>query len=287
MDCPLVSVGIPTYNRPEGLRRTLEAITSQSYKNLEIIISDNCTPGENGEKVQAILRDFAAIDSRIRYTIQEKDMGPGYNFQFVLYEAKGEYFMWASDDDYWEAEFIATCMSELLSETDIAGVFCNFVNINHFGHEVRFFTLPSFGVRNFKNIFNVVKEHEIFGKANPIYSLFRKKMLLAALQISPFDEMSFSDANIVVTLQCIGGIKIIPKYMFRKTLQGIVSLKNESDIKNYILRTPIITNLTLRHYVFKLIKTGIKCNTMLPIFTALFARCCIEVLNKFKRVFKV
>ncbi|MBU4370171.1 glycosyltransferase [Patescibacteria group bacterium] len=42
----LVSVGIPTYNRPESLRRTLECITSQTYKNLEIIISDNCSPNQ-------------------------------------------------------------------------------------------------------------------------------------------------------------------------------------------------------------------------------------------------
>ena len=34
---PLVSVGIPTYNRPEGLRQTLDCITFQTYKNLEII----------------------------------------------------------------------------------------------------------------------------------------------------------------------------------------------------------------------------------------------------------
>jgi len=33
---PLISVGIPTYNRPEGLERTLQQITSQTYKNLEI-----------------------------------------------------------------------------------------------------------------------------------------------------------------------------------------------------------------------------------------------------------
>jgi len=33
---PLVSVGIPTYNRPDGLRRTLECITNQSYEFLLI-----------------------------------------------------------------------------------------------------------------------------------------------------------------------------------------------------------------------------------------------------------
>ena len=40
---PLVTVGIPTYNRPKGLERTLQCILNQTYANLEIIISDNCS----------------------------------------------------------------------------------------------------------------------------------------------------------------------------------------------------------------------------------------------------
>ncbi|MBK7374561.1 MAG: glycosyltransferase [Chitinophagaceae bacterium] len=40
---PLVTVGIPTYNRPGGLERTLACITVQTYANLEIIVSDNCS----------------------------------------------------------------------------------------------------------------------------------------------------------------------------------------------------------------------------------------------------
>jgi glycosyltransferase involved in cell wall biosynthesis len=48
---PLVSVGIPCYNRPEGLKRTLECITGQTYKNLEIIVSDNCSPDPEVERV--------------------------------------------------------------------------------------------------------------------------------------------------------------------------------------------------------------------------------------------
>ena len=69
---PLVSVGIPTYNRPEGLRRTLECITGQTYKDLEIIVSDNCSPGPETE---AIAREFMAKDSRIQYFHQEENKG--------------------------------------------------------------------------------------------------------------------------------------------------------------------------------------------------------------------
>lgn len=95
---PLVSVGIPCYNRPEGLRRTLECIIGQTYLNLEIIVSDNCSPDPEVERVG---RGFANKDLRVQYYRQNMNDGPMPNFQFVLEKATGEYFMWAADDDLW------------------------------------------------------------------------------------------------------------------------------------------------------------------------------------------
>ena len=100
---PLVSVGIPTYNRPEGLRLTLLCITSQTYKNLEIIISDNCSPGLDTKKVA---HEYIKKDFRIKYICQDKNMGSTFNIKYVLEQATGEYFMWAADDDEWNEYYI-------------------------------------------------------------------------------------------------------------------------------------------------------------------------------------
>lgn len=110
---PLVSVGIPCYNRPEGLRRTLECITGQTYRNLEIIISDNCS---TNPEVERVVRDFASRDIRIQYYRQGVNKGPIPNFQFVLEKATGEYFMWAADDDKWENYFIEKCLCKFLND---------------------------------------------------------------------------------------------------------------------------------------------------------------------------
>lgn len=103
----LVSVGIPTYNRPEGLKRTLECITKQTYKNLEIIVSDNCSPNL---KVKEVVRKFQIKDNRIKYFRQSKNIY-GNNFLFVLEKATAEYFMWAADDDSWDSQYIKHCMA--------------------------------------------------------------------------------------------------------------------------------------------------------------------------------
>src|ERR1700722_11490914 len=88
---PLVSVGIPTYNRADGLRRTLRDICRQTYSNLEIIVSDNASPGEETE---AVIREFADTDPRIKYYRQSSNKGAIANFRFVLANSTGEYFMW-------------------------------------------------------------------------------------------------------------------------------------------------------------------------------------------------
>ncbi len=96
---PLVTIGVPTFNRPEGLRRTLDRITKQTYTNLEIIVSDNCSPDE---RVEQIMREFVASDCRIQYFRQRQNKGASFNGRFVLRQASGRYFMWAADDDYFE-----------------------------------------------------------------------------------------------------------------------------------------------------------------------------------------
>jgi glycosyltransferase involved in cell wall biosynthesis len=107
---PLVSVGIPTYDRPKGLSRTLSCITGQTYRNLEIVLSDNASPGDEIEK---IVRACKANDPRILYFRQSQNIGPSLNFKFVLEHSTGKYFMWAADDDEWDPRFVEVCVSLL------------------------------------------------------------------------------------------------------------------------------------------------------------------------------
>lgn len=110
MEAGLLSVGIITYDRPHGLRRALEGITGQTYRNLDIIVSDDASPGE---ATREVVREFMARDPRIRYFRQEKNLGFNKNFRFVYEQARGEFWAWAADDDAWDPEFAETCLGNL------------------------------------------------------------------------------------------------------------------------------------------------------------------------------
>ncbi len=101
----LVTIGIPTYNRAEiFLPQALESAMAQTYDNLEIIVSDNCS----SDHTETLVREYA--DPRIKYVKQNVPLKPLQNSNFCLNQANGEYFLQLHDDDLIDQDFIESCM---------------------------------------------------------------------------------------------------------------------------------------------------------------------------------
>ncbi len=115
---PLVSIGLPVFNGGKYLREALDTLTAQNYENFELIISDNAST----DGTEAICREYAAKDGRIRYHQQETNAGPAWNFSRVFELSNGKYFMWAAHDDLWEPDYLANCVAAL--ENDVSKVLC-------------------------------------------------------------------------------------------------------------------------------------------------------------------
>ncbi len=113
----LVTVGIPTYNRPEPLTRALDLICGQSYKNLQIIVSDNAS---EDPRVAEVVRQRMRSDPRVSYHRHSKNLGSIANFNSLIDKAVGDFFLWAADDDRWEPFFVASCVEELERDPSVA-----------------------------------------------------------------------------------------------------------------------------------------------------------------------
>lgn len=113
---PLVTIGIPTYNRHELLARAISSTLSQDYPLIEVIISDNASTDGTDD----LCHRFCKEDDRIKYIKQSFNIGPGANFSEVLSMASGMYFMWLGDDDWIDACYISECVSILSTNTDVA-----------------------------------------------------------------------------------------------------------------------------------------------------------------------
>jgi glycosyltransferase involved in cell wall biosynthesis len=108
----------------------LDSLLEQSFKDFELIISDNAST----DKTPEICREYAAKDQRIRYFRQPKNLGQQRNFNFLLQQAQGEYFMWAASDDSWGSEFIEILVNALTLNDKSTSAFCPFVYVDEYNH---------------------------------------------------------------------------------------------------------------------------------------------------------
>lgn len=116
---PTVTIGIPTYNRPEQLERALRSACRQDYPGLKIIVSDN---GEAGEAVVNRLQD-----QRIEYFKQPRNLGLIGNLVWLLDKADTEYFMWLGDDDAMSStDYISRLIERFQKDTSAKIVFPEF-----------------------------------------------------------------------------------------------------------------------------------------------------------------
>jgi glycosyltransferase involved in cell wall biosynthesis len=111
---PVISIGIPAYNRAAGVEKAVRSVLSQEYPHLEIILSDNGSTDET----EAVCRRLASEDDRIRYFRQPRNQGPTANFRFVLQHSTGDYFMWLADDDWLEEGILARYVDFLENHPD-------------------------------------------------------------------------------------------------------------------------------------------------------------------------
>jgi len=219
-----VSVGIPTFNRPLGLQRTLEQITSQSYENLDIIVSDNGTPGENGKKNKEILENFSSKDNRIRYYIQPENIGMANNFKFVLEKAKEEYFMWAADDDEWDKDYIFAC-TQSIGNAGLAFPSKFYVHWRKIGKiENKYLDYNKVNGNTYDVLLHFLK----IWTSNIIYGLFKTKALRNILYDYPELFFDWGDCFIIIKMILDYGINI---FNVDKSLYGA-----GIDDENYILK---------------------------------------------------
>lgn len=115
---PLVSIGLPVYNGERFLAQALDLLLGQTLGDLELIVSDNSSTDRTAD----ICQDYASRDSRIRYIRQESNRGAVWNFNFVAMQARGQYFRWASANDFCDPRLLEKCIGVLRS--DAGAVLC-------------------------------------------------------------------------------------------------------------------------------------------------------------------
>lgn len=228
-----VFIGVPTFNRSDGLKRTIACIKAQSHGDWRMLISDNAS---SDPCVEETARAAAAADPRITYYRQTSNIGAAANFRFVTEQADAPFFMWASDDDLWEPEFLTTLLGLLRSRPECQMAFSSIDNINRDGLVYRQypgFTRLNSGASRIDDTRQFINDSEIFGKANLIYGIFRSDALKAAVHAFwDIADITFNGGDVVFLFSFVARHAIIG------TDQVLLHKRVPTDKTSYRLKRP-------------------------------------------------
>lgn len=240
---PKITIGLPVFNGEEFLSERLKSILSQSFKDFELIISDNASTDSTSE----ICIRFSNIDKRIKYIKQDKNIGLIPNFNFILEISNSEYFVWASVDDIWDRQFLEKNLDILESKFNLVG---SIGNVEFFGHKEQ----PKMNSRissfkkiirkqdsdpNFNHVMSATGDYEKkankylrFNQGSFIYGLFRTEKLKKRAVNGPIAAW---DLIVILNILKEGDLYVIDEILMKKFVGGLSSKRwidsfNRGDI---------------------------------------------------------
>jgi len=92
---PRVSICMPTYNYARYLPQAIESVLGQDFSDFELLVIDDCSSDDTRSVVQA----YAAVDDRIVFSVNEKNLGMVENWNLCLSRARGSYVRFLFGDD--------------------------------------------------------------------------------------------------------------------------------------------------------------------------------------------
>jgi len=184
---PLISILMPVYNvPPEFLEKAIHSVINQYYPNWELCIADDCSTNQD---TRITLQKFAALNSRIKVTFLDANVGIAEATNAAAKTATGDYFSFMDHDD----ELTHDALFETIKAIKNHGVdlvYSDEAVINPQGLILNIHFKPDFNFElflshNYITHFVTVKR-EIFFKVNGMETKYKKQNIMALKIINFF-----------------------------------------------------------------------------------------------------
>jgi glycosyltransferase involved in cell wall biosynthesis len=202
---PRLTVGLPVYNGENYVAEALDALLGQTYRDFELIISDNASTDGTAD----ICREYARRDPRVRYVRQRRNIGAAPNHNFVVQQARGELFKWGSNDDLYARDLIQRCVTALDEHPDMLLAHSWTAIIDSAGDVVKAveYPLASNSPRAPERFRSMLFE----SGGDDIYGVIRTRDLRAA---APLGSHHHADRTLVTELVLRGPFYQVPDWLY-------------------------------------------------------------------------
>lgn len=177
-----ISVILPVYNGEQRVGRAIDSILSQTHRDLELIIVNDCST----DNTQHVLQEYAAKDSRIILLKNETNQKLPKTLNIGFARASGDYWTWTSDDNQYHSDALEKMCAVLDEQSEIDLVYADLTIVDMQGNVI----LES------KN-----GEPEEFRFKNNIFACFLYRKSLA-LKAGPYDETMFLAEDYEFFIRC-------------------------------------------------------------------------------------
>lgn len=130
VDDNLVSIITPAYRVEKIVQDTIDSVKSQTYRNWEMLVADDCSPDGTASVISAA----AATDPRVRLIRCKVNGGPAAARNAALTEARGRWIAFLDSDDLWLPEKLEETIRHSLVNRS-ALTYTGFRRISYDGNE--------------------------------------------------------------------------------------------------------------------------------------------------------
>lgn len=111
----MISIAMTTYNGEKYIKKQIDSILTQTIKDFELIICDDCS----SDNTRNILTEYANKDFRIKLFFNQKNLGFKKNFEEAISHTTGDFIALSDQDDIWASNHLEV-LQNLIGNADIA-----------------------------------------------------------------------------------------------------------------------------------------------------------------------
>jgi len=250
---PKLSVIIPVYNSVKYLKKTLNSLINQTFKDFEVLCVNDCSTDNSLE----ILKEFSKQDKRITILNNEKNLGAALSRNVGIDKARGEYIYFLDADDYIDEKYLE-CMTEKI-EREKCNIVLNMSIQSESNGTISQFHHPSMPIIN--------ADGEYLDKITTIHDapcfiwarLYRKSFLneynLRFLDIHATDDVVF---NAITSMYCDKTFVFYgEKYHYtvnNTSVTGVAKTVDDRDLQHIKAHSMIYDFLKWHHKLDNLLK---------------------------------
>jgi len=226
MNTPRVVLGLPAFNRPDTLVRTLESLLSQTRRDFALVVVDDAPSNETRD----IVESFAAEYPHIHYEANDTRLGMVGNWRKVFERARSlypsaPYFAWVSDHDLWHARWLHELVTVLDTHPDVVLVYPEHVRMLPERSEIVRKDFDTVGVASRARRISTSARRMLAG--NMIYGLMRVEALEAA---GVFRAVVTPDRQVLLAMSLFGQTWQVPEVLWYREILRVFDIERQREV---------------------------------------------------------